>query len=66
MITSRAYHALFMHNMLIRPTEEELAHFGEPDYTIYNAGEPPAGWHHGMSDVKDLQKHMPTYIITSG
>ena len=22
-ITSRAYHALFMHNMLIRPTEEE-------------------------------------------
>jgi len=37
-ITSRAYHALFMHNMLIRPTEEELANFGEPDYTIYNAG----------------------------
>ncbi|CAE7590747.1 pckA [Symbiodinium natans] len=27
-----------MHNMLIRPTEEELANFGEPDYTIYNAG----------------------------
>ncbi|CAK9004472.1 unnamed protein product [Durusdinium trenchii] len=41
-ITSRAYHALFMHNMLIRPTEEELAHFGEPDYTIYNAGAFPA------------------------
>ena len=37
-ITSRAYHALFMHNMLIRPTAEELANFGEPDYTIYNAG----------------------------
>mmetsp|Transcript_3441 Transcript_3441/g.5770 ORF Transcript_3441/g.5770 Transcript_3441/m.5770 type:complete len:589 (+) Transcript_3441:36-1802(+) len=37
-ITSRAYHALFMHNMLIRPTEEELANFGTPDYTIYNAG----------------------------
>ncbi|CAL1164159.1 unnamed protein product [Cladocopium goreaui] len=37
-ITSRAYHALFMHNMLIRPTAEELANFGTPDYTIYNAG----------------------------
>ena len=37
-ICSRAYHALFMHNMLIRPTEQELADFGEPDYVIYNAG----------------------------
>lgn len=38
-ITSRAYHALFMHNMLMRPTAEQLANFGEPDYVIYNAGE---------------------------
>lgn len=38
-ICSRAYHALFMHNMLIRPTAEELADFGEPDYVIYNAGQ---------------------------
>lgn len=37
-ICSRAYHALFMHNMLIRPNEEELATFGQPDYTIINAG----------------------------
>jgi len=37
-ICSRAYHALFMHNMLIRPTDQELADFGEPDYVIYNAG----------------------------
>jgi phosphoenolpyruvate carboxykinase (ATP) len=37
-ICSRAYHALFMHNMLIRPTAKELASFGEPDYTILNAG----------------------------
>lgn len=37
-ISSRAYHCLFMHNMLIRPTKEELAEFGEPDITIYNAG----------------------------
>nr|Q9XFA2.1 RecName: Full=Phosphoenolpyruvate carboxykinase (ATP) 2 [Urochloa panicoides]AAD24485.1 phosphoenolpyruvate carboxykinase 2 [Urochloa panicoides] len=41
-ITSRAYHALFMHNMCIRPTEEELESFGTPDFTIYNAGEFPA------------------------
>ena len=27
-ICSRPYHALFMHNMLIRPTREELAEFG--------------------------------------
>ncbi|ETS61624.1 hypothetical protein PaG_04116 [Moesziomyces aphidis] len=41
-ICGRAYHALFMHNMLIRPTQEELEHFGEPDFIIYNAGQFPA------------------------
>lgn len=41
-VTSRAYHALFMWNMLVRPTEEELAAFGEPDWTIFNGGEFPA------------------------
>lgn len=41
-ICARAYHALFMTNMLIRPTEEELKNFGEPDFTIYNAGQFPA------------------------
>ncbi|CAI5476666.1 unnamed protein product [Closterium sp. Yama58-4] len=40
-ITSRAYHALFMHNMCIRPTPEELETFGEPDFTIYNGGKFP-------------------------
>ena len=38
-ICARAYHALFMRNMLIRPTADELANFGEPDYVIYNAGQ---------------------------
>lgn len=38
-VCSRAYHALFMHNMLIRPTKEELDNFGDPDFTIFNAGE---------------------------
>lgn len=41
-ICTRAYHALFMQNMLIMPTEEELANFGEPDYVIFNAGGFPA------------------------
>ncbi|KAG7191671.1 Protein kinase C-like 1 [Scheffersomyces spartinae] len=44
-ICARAYHALFMTNMLIRPTEEELANYGEPDFTIYNAGQFPANPH---------------------
>ncbi|KAI9327720.1 ATP-utilizing phosphoenolpyruvate carboxykinase [Zopfochytrium polystomum] len=41
-VCARAYHALFMRNMLIRPTDEELANFGEPDFTIFNAGQFPA------------------------
>ncbi len=41
-ICERAYHALFMRNMLIRPNTEELAEFGEPDYVVYNAGAFPA------------------------
>lgn len=40
-ISSRAYHCLFMNNMLIRPTEEELLCYGDPDYVIYNAGSFP-------------------------
>ncbi len=41
-ICSRAYHALFMTNMLIRPSLEELESFGDPDVVIYNAGRFPA------------------------
>ena len=41
-ICARAYHALFMHNMLIRPSEQELLDFGEPSYVIFNAGQFPA------------------------
>ncbi len=44
-VCARAYHALFMHNMLIRPTAQELASFGTPDYVIYNAGGFPANRH---------------------
>lgn len=41
-VCTRAYHALFMQNMLIMPTSEELKDFGEPDYVIFNAGRFPA------------------------
>ncbi len=41
-ICARPYHALFMHNMLIRPTKEQLENFGEPDSVILNAGAFPA------------------------
>ena len=41
-ICTKPYHALFMYNMLIRPTQEELMNFGTPDYVLYNAGATPA------------------------
>ena len=41
-ICTRAYHALFMQNMLIMPTEAELEDFGQPDYVIFNGGGFPA------------------------
>lgn len=44
-ICTRPYHALFMYNMLIRPTVEELAVFGDPDFVIFNAGNFPANRH---------------------
>ncbi|UKK00337.2 phosphoenolpyruvate carboxykinase [Theileria orientalis] len=36
-VSIRAYHALFMHNLLIVPSQDELKDFN-PDFTIYNAG----------------------------
>jgi phosphoenolpyruvate carboxykinase (ATP) len=44
-ICERAYHALFMQNMLIRPTTKELDNFGDPDFVIVNAGRFPANKH---------------------
>ena len=41
-ICSRAYHALFMHNMLMRIPQSDLDTFGEPDFSIINAGAFPA------------------------
>ena len=65
-ICTRAYHALFMHNMLIRPTEEELAHFGEPDYVIFNGGAFPANrlTHHMTSKTSiDLSFERQEMVI---
>jgi len=54
-VCERAYHALFMTNMLIRPTKEELADFGEPDYVIFNGGAFPANRHtSGMSSKTSI------------
>lgn len=58
-ICARAYHALFMHNMLIRPTREQLEDFGEPDYVIYNAGAFPANrYTTGMTSTTSVDLHL--------
>ena len=44
-ICARPYHALFMHNMLMRPKPKELSSYGKPDCVIYNAGAFPANRH---------------------
>lgn len=65
-ICASAYHALFMHNMLIRPTLEELEAFGEPDYVIYNAGHFPANPHTsgmGSSTSVDLSFGHREFVI---
>jgi phosphoenolpyruvate carboxykinase (ATP) len=65
-ICARAYHALFMHNMLIRPTVEELDAFDEPDYVIYNAGQFPANPHtHQMTSRTsiDLSLERREFVI---
>jgi phosphoenolpyruvate carboxykinase (ATP) len=32
-----AWQAHFVKNMFVRPNEEELANFGEPDFVVYTA-----------------------------
>jgi phosphoenolpyruvate carboxykinase (ATP) len=57
-ISTRAYHALFMHNMLIRPTPAELESFGEPDYSIINAGQFSANrYTSGMTSKTSVALH---------
>ena len=59
MICVRPYHAIFMHNMLIRPTKEQLANFGEPDCVIFNAGEFPVNEHtQGMTSKTSVELNL--------
>ncbi len=65
-ICTRPYHALFMHNMLIRPSESELAEFGKPDYVVLNAGRFPANRYtfHMTSDTSvDLSLERGEFVI---
>ena len=53
--------------MLIRPTPEQLADFGQPDFIIYNAGQFPANrYTKGMSSTTSVAinfKHMEMVIL---
>ncbi|XP_073278708.1 phosphoenolpyruvate carboxykinase (ATP) 1-like [Primulina huaijiensis] len=65
-VSARAYHSLFMHNMCIRPTPEELEDFGNPDFTIYNAGQFPCNryTHYMTSSTSiDLNLHRREMVI---
>lgn len=55
-ICSRAYHALFMQNMLVMPSPDE--EFGTPDFIIYNAGCFPANrYTKGMTSSSSICMH---------
>eukprot|EP00397_Hematodinium_sp_SG-2012_P020696 GEMP01021339.1.p1 GENE.GEMP01021339.1~~GEMP01021339.1.p1 ORF type:complete len:579 (+),score=122.68 GEMP01021339.1:371-2107(+) len=55
-IASRAYHALFMQNMLVMPKEGE--DFGAPDFIIYNAGGFPCNrYTSGMTSSTSVCMH---------
>ncbi|GBG64526.1 hypothetical protein CBR_g45222 [Chara braunii] len=57
-ITARPYHSLFMHNMCIRPSPEELEDF-EPEFTIYNAGRFPCNrFTHYMTSSTTIDIHL--------
>jgi len=74
-ICARAYHgtiiespfhlypvALFMNNMLIRPSVEELESFGKPDFTLFNAGEFPANrYTTGMTSETSITINFKTH-----
>jgi len=65
-ICALAYHALFMHNMMIRPTADELETFGEPEFVILNSGRFPANrFTSGMTSPTsvDISFHRKELVI---
>lgn len=53
-----AWQAHFVKNMFIRPTEEELANFGEPDFVIMNASKAKA-----PANYKELGLNSETAVV---
>lgn len=51
-----AWQAHFVKNMFIRPTEEELANFGEPDFVVMNASKT------SFKEYKEYQLNSDVYI----
>ena len=52
-----AWQAHFVKNMFIRPTEEELAAFGEPDFIVYNASKA------AVKNYKELGLNSETAVV---
>ena len=52
-----AWQAHFVKNMFIRPTEEELANYGEPDFVSFNAAKAK------VENFKELGLHSETAIV---
>ena len=56
-IVEVAWQAHFVKNMFIRPTEEELASFGEPDFVVYNASKAK------VENYKELGLNSETAVV---
>ena len=52
-----AWQAHFVKNMFIRPTEEELANFGEPDFVVYTASKAK------VDNYKELGLNSETAVV---
>lgn len=52
-----AWQAHFVTNMFIRPTEEELKHFGEPDFVVLTASKAK------VENYKELGLHSETAVV---
>ncbi|MBR4065618.1 MAG: phosphoenolpyruvate carboxykinase (ATP), partial [Bacteroidaceae bacterium] len=52
-----AWQAHFVTNMFIRPTAEELANFGEPDFVVYNASKA------AVKNYKELGLNSETAVV---